>query len=179
MDPNPVSALAMTSALADDLSPSDVPEAAEPTETVETVHDSFTAHRPFNVNLTEPERVVVSRLRNLTGASAFVIEHAATIAQADIGTVTSTLAKLGVPVQSPAGIVDGARLERALSGDGLTVAERSAAATAARVEPTSPWVRDYPGGPLHAPDGMALSDTEGLYSLARVIDNYGDPWGNG
>jgi hypothetical protein len=128
------------------------------------------------LTLTEPERVALDHLRSLRGAAALVIDEAALVAKTDLGTVAVALAKLGVPVQEPAGIIDGARLERALSHDGMTATERAAAIVAQRMKPAPPMVRAYPGGPLVSADGKALSDCEGLYSLGRAVDRGGNPW---
>jgi hypothetical protein len=166
MDPNPVSALAMTARLAAadealDLHPAEPSAAPDVDRADESVQTR--AKRPQEP-LSDAEGALLDRLLILAGASAFVVDECATIAGVDVATIVDLFGRIGVVVQDR-GVVDGAALERALSVDGLTAIERMAADVAARI--TSAPV-DY--------EPTSLADTEGVYSLARVLDRGGDPW---
>jgi hypothetical protein len=160
MDPNPSSALAMTSRLSEsaDLSASTDADAESPDRAIARVQRR--AQRP----LSQEERAALDPLRILAGGSAFVVAELADLIGRPERETADLLGRAGVAVQDR-GVVDGRALERALSVDGRTMIERELASR----PPVEPMPVGYEPTPLH--------DTEGLYSAGRVIDSGGDPFG--
>jgi predicted nucleic acid-binding Zn ribbon protein len=178
MDPNPSSALAMTSkldaadALSSDLPPETTSDTREDVGRIATASDGLQA--PSSPFLSDEAKLDPLRV-HVVGKCVTSVDWIAGVLGRTVVETTDLLARVGVPVQAD-GIIDGNRLERALSADGLTAVERSIAAR----PPSQPAVlhQDYPGGPMLVGEGMRLDLTEGVYSLGRVIDRGGDPWGD-
>jgi len=177
LDPNPSSALAMTSrldqtdALSSDLPVETTSEVADEGRRIATASKPSTA--PSAPYLSDSQKLDPLRVL-VVGKCVTTVDWIGGVLGRSPSEVTELLGRVGVPVQSD-GLIDGNRLERALSADGMTAIERS---DAARPDPAPAVLhRDYPGGPLIVGEGKALSDTEGVYSMARVIDSGGDPVG--